>query len=80
MQPTVDELEWWRRNKVFLPAWSQAAQKAFLLQQSSATVECVFSFICQANSLEDYLEASIMLQYNSRCHIRSPPHLVTPGD
>lgn len=69
---TVDALEWWRRNKDFLPAWSKAVQKALLLQPSSAAVERVFSLLnnsfgtSQANSLQDYLEASIMLQYNKQ--------------
>ena len=54
------------------PHWSGVAQKVFLLQPSSGAVERVFSLLNnsfsdqQQNTLEDYVEASIMLQYNSR--------------
>ena len=57
-------------NKAFLPEWSKAAQHVLLLQPSSAAAERVFSLLnasfgnSQENTLEDYLEASLMLQYN----------------
>ena len=72
VSPTIDELEWWQRNEALLPKWSLAAKKVLLLQPSSAAAERVFSLLNasfgskQANSLEDYLEATIMLQYNKR--------------
>ena len=70
--PTTDELEWWKYKKAFLPAWSKAAQHVLLLQPSSAAAERVFSLLnasfgtSQENTLQDYLEASLMLQYNKR--------------
>ena len=72
VSPIINELEWWRHNETFLPAWSRAAKIAILLQPSSAAAERAFSLLnasfgaCQANTLEDYLEAAIMLQYNKR--------------
>ena len=67
-----DLLVWWKNNKTNLPHWSGVAQKVFLLQPSSGAAERVFSLLNnsfsdqQQNTLEDYVEASIMLQYNSR--------------
>ena len=67
-----DITEWWRNNEVSLPNWSAAAKKALLVQPSSAASERVFSLLnnCfgskQTNSLEDYVEGTIMLQYNNR--------------
>ena len=42
---------------------------ALLIQPSAAAAECVFSLLnsfkeSQARALEDYIETSIMLQYN----------------
>ena len=51
-----------------LPQWSLVAKKVILLQPSSAAAERVFSLLNssfseqQQNSLEDYVEASVMLQ------------------
>ena len=70
VSPEFDVLEWWRRNSDALPHWSSAAQKILVVQPSSAAAERVFSLLAnsfgdrQENSLEDYIEASIMLQYN----------------
>ena len=67
-----DILEWWKLHEAELPHWSSAVKKGLLLQPSSAASERVFSLLNnsfndrQYNSLEDYIEASIMLQYNSR--------------
>ena len=53
-----------------LPNWSIACKTALLIQPSSAPAECVFSLLNnsfkdnQARALEDYIETSIMLQYN----------------
>jgi hypothetical protein len=55
-----------------LPTWSDTAKKILLIQPSSAAAERVFSLLRntfneQQNScLEDYLETSLMLQYNKR--------------
>ena len=54
------------------PHGSSAAQRVFLIQPSSAVAdhERVFSILnntfssTQMNSLEDYVEATVMLQYN----------------
>ena len=63
-------LEWWRRNCGDLPIWSACARKVLLVQPSSAASERVFSMLKasfhdqQDNSLQDYIESSLMLQYN----------------
>ena len=67
-----DAVEWWKQNEDQLPQWSLAAKMVFLVQPSSAASERVFSILNnsfgdrQQNSLEDYVESSIMLQYNNR--------------
>ena len=70
MEP-IGTLEWWKNNCTDLPYWSTAAQKVFLVQPSSAAAECVFSILnqfsdTQTNSLEDYVESTVMLQYNNQ--------------
>ena len=63
-------LEWWKVNASALPAWSVAAKKILVLQPSSAAAERVFSLLNnsfneqQYNSLQDYIETSVMLQIN----------------
>ena len=72
VSPDFDCLEWWERNCGQLPNWSSAARKVLLVQPSSAAAERVFSLLSnsfsdrQQNCLEDYIEASLMLQYNKR--------------
>ena len=67
-----DPLEWWKQNAPVLPRWSSAARKILLVQPSSAAAERVFfllkaSFGEQQDScLQDYVEASLMLQFNKR--------------
>ena len=52
-----------------LPNWACAAKKALLLQPSSVAVERVFSMLkcsfgeLQENSIQDYVESSLMLQH-----------------
>lgn len=64
-------LEWWKLNEQGLPCWSAAAKKVLLVQPSSASAERVFSLLNnsfssqQQSGLQDYIETSIMLQYNS---------------
>ena len=70
LSPT-ETLEWWKSNSDLVPHWSLAAQRIFLIQPSSAASERVFSILnrlsdMQANSLEDYVESMVMLQYNKR--------------
>ena len=63
-------LDWWKQNGSALPSWASAARKILLIQPSSATAERVFSLLnCsfgeqQDNSLQDYIESSLMLQFN----------------
>jgi hypothetical protein len=65
-------LDWCKDNASTLPHWSKCAKKIFLLQPSSAAAERVFSLLNssfgerQDNALKDYIEASLMLQYNKR--------------
>ena len=65
--------EWWKRNSHDLPKWSKAARQVLLLQPSSAAAEHVFSLLTASfaqNSLNDYVETSIILQYNNRqCNV-----------
>ena len=66
----ISPLEWWKRNASDLPHWAEATRKILLLQPSSAAAERVFSLLQnlfgeqQDNSLQDYIECSLMLQYN----------------
>ena len=68
--PDEDTLLWWINHSEDLPNWSSAAQMVVLVQPSSAAVERVFSILkasfghLQDNSLQDYIESSLMLQYN----------------
>ena len=52
---SYDPLLLWKRYKNDLPQWSSAARKV-LLRNSFGE--------CQESSLQDYIEASLMLQYN----------------
>ena len=70
VSPDLCPLEFWRRHKDSLPSWASAVCKVILVQPSSAASERVFSILNQsfgeqqALSLQDYIEASLMLQYN----------------
>ena len=70
--PDFCPLTWWKQNASALPNWATAASKSFLVQPSSAASERVFSLLKasfdeqQTAALQDYLEASLMLQYNNR--------------
>ena len=65
---TTCSLKWWKSNSDVLPNWSRLARKIVLLQPSSGCVERVFSLLNstfgeqQDNSLQDYVQSSIMLQ------------------
>ena len=65
-------LDFWKHHASSLPSWAKAVQKVLLVQPSSAAAERVFSLLKasfgeqQLHSLEDYIEASLMLQYNNR--------------
>ena len=64
-------LEWWKLNSSVLPCWSAAVRKVLLVQPSSAASERVFSLLKanfgdqQFHALQDYIEASLMLQFNN---------------
>jgi len=65
-----DTLTFWKQYASNFPKWKEAAAKVLLLQPSSAAVEHVFSLLKnsfgdqQLKSLEDYVEASLVIQYN----------------
>ena len=70
VDPSVDAQDWWERHMEDLPHWSTAFKLVLLVQPSSAAAERVFSLLQnsfsqrQSSSLEDYIETSLMLQYN----------------
>ena len=62
---------WWKRNEKSLPKWSKRADM-LLLQPSSAAAERHFIELSdrQELALKDYIETSVMLQYNSNlCNV-----------
>ncbi len=68
----VDVLMWWKSHEGTLPKWSSTCKKLLLVQPSSAAAERVFSLLNnsfssqQESALEDYIQLSVMLQYNYR--------------
>ena len=70
IDPSTDALLWWKTNSTDLPHWSAAAADALLVQPSSAAAERVFSLLKasfgpqQDTTLNDYIQASLMLQFN----------------
>ena len=65
-----EKVTWWAAQRETLPHWSALVKKLLLIQRSSAAAERVFSLLNsmssqQGNSLEDYIEASVMVRYNS---------------
>ena len=62
--------DWWRNHQSEIPKWANACKCVLLCQPSSAAAERVFSLLNnsysgrQSHSLEDYIETSVMLQYN----------------
>lgn len=67
-----DILNFWKQYAANIPKWKEAAAKVLLLQPSSAAAERVFSLLKnsfgdqQLKSLEDYIEASLVIQYNNK--------------
>ena len=66
---STDINAWWKSHAMELPKWANAFRLVLLVQPSSAAAERVFSIVQrftaqQQSSLEDYLELSVMLQYN----------------
>ena len=70
IDPGTDPLVWWKAHSSDLPHWSAAVVDILLVQPSSAAAERAFSLLKasfgpqQDASLNDYIEAAIMLQYN----------------
>ena len=66
-----DTLAFWKDHGTAIPKWSDAAKRVMVLQPFSAAAERVFSLLNnssgnqQLSSLEDYPEASIMMQYKA---------------
>ena len=71
ISPDYDLLQFWKLNSPQLPHWSSATKKILLVQPSSAAAERVFCILTtsfghlQSQSLNDYIELSLMLQYNN---------------
>ena len=71
----IDPIRWWKENEAELPFWSAAAKLILLMQPSSALSERVFAILTTAFghlqdlALEDYIECSLMLQFN-QCRSR----------
>ena len=67
-----EEVVWWSLHAEELPRWSAAIKQVLLVQPSSSTAETAFSLLSscfrnqQDHVLVDYLQASVMLQYNKR--------------
>ena len=67
---STDTLEWWESHHEDLPHWAAAVLEVALVQPSLASVERVFSILKssfgpqQDSSLQDYVQSSLMLQYN----------------
>ena len=65
-------LQWRDCHSEDLPTWSKVYKNIILLQSPSATSDRVFSLLensfthRQERALEDYIEVSIMLQYNEK--------------
>ena len=72
VRPDIDVTTWWSQHERELPNWAAACKKVLLIQPSSAASERVFSLLensfrnNQARAMEDYIEVSLMLQYNKR--------------
>ena len=70
--PTEEKkVEWWCGHEEQLPRWASAVKQVLLVQPSSATADSISilkaSFNEQQNcALVDYLQASVMSQYNKR--------------
>ena len=68
----IDILDWWGKHSEELVTWSSIAKDLVLIQPSSAAAERVFSILKssfgpqQDHSLKDYIQSSLMLQYNKR--------------
>ena len=66
------KVEWWHRQEERLPRWATTVKQVLLIQPSSAAAERVFSILKASFTeqpdcaLVDYIQASVMAQYNKR--------------
>ena len=71
ISPDYTALAFWKDHGTTIPKWNDVAKNVVVLQPSSATAERVFSLLNstfgdqQLALLEDYIEASIMMQYKA---------------
>ena len=70
VSPTIDTCKFWKNYADTLPHLASVAAKLATIQPSSASVERVFSLLTsfcanQSCTLEDCIEASLMLQLNN---------------
>ena len=69
---TFDLLAWWRANAAELPSWIPVLRAVLAHSPNSCPPERVFSILNdsfdddQENALADYMEFSLMVQYNER--------------
>ena len=63
-----DPLLFWRRHASQLRTWAKALKRVPLIQPSSAASKRVLNLFSERQnvSLQDYIETSLMLQYNNR--------------
>ena len=68
----INVLEWWSQHSKEIPSWASACKQILLLQPLSAASERVFLLLQnssnnrQERALEDYIETSLILQYNNK--------------
>lgn len=66
-----EKVRWWAAHCETLPHWSALVKQLLLIHPSSAAAaERVFSLLSslssqQESALEDYIETSVMIRYNS---------------
>ena len=71
---SVNPIDWWKSHGEQFKTWLEAFKLILLVQPSSASAERVFSLLAnsfssrQESCLEDYVQLSVMLQYNHRKH------------
>ena len=69
ISPDYTVFNFWKDHIASVPKWGDFVKNVMLIQPLSGTVERVFSFLNnsfreqQLSSLEEYLKASIMIQY-----------------
>lgn len=67
---SVNPIDWWKSHGEQFKTWLEAFKLVLLVQPSSASAERVFSLLTnsfsrqQESALEDYIQLSVLLQYN----------------